>query len=48
MAKLDAWRNDPDSYPFDQFERFVEDSFEGASDDPALAIVEFALSTMSR
>ena len=48
VAKLDAWRHDPDSYPFDQFERFVEDSFEGASDDPALAIVEFALSTMSR
>ena len=48
VAKLDAWRNDPDSYPFDQFERFVGDSFEGASDDPALAIVEFALSTMSR
>ena len=47
LAKLDAWARDPETYPQNELEGFIDGAFEGSGEDPAADLADFVLQKLS-
>lgn len=47
LAKLDRWAREPETYPQDELEAFIDGAFEGSGEDPAEDLARFVMGKLA-